>query len=174
VDLPRSSTRGPRQVPRYLWALPFEGEQDRSRCLALAADARRWLRGRVVQAHADVRRRGTVARATPSSMTRGLAAIKQSIEALPMDDKAQLLEAVLTPQMRLRILVNQVRRRGDGGGRSSCRPRGQPSREASPACCGHSLELSSTCLAVLGFHGDPRNNAGMASGGAGMGSGSTG
>jgi hypothetical protein len=32
-----------------------------------------------------------------------------------MDDKAQLLEAVMTPQMRLRILVNQVRRRGDGG-----------------------------------------------------------
>jgi hypothetical protein len=47
--------------------------------------------------------------------TRGLAAIKQSIEALPMDDKAQLLEAVMTPQMRLRILVNQVRRRGDEG-----------------------------------------------------------
>jgi len=30
-------------------------------------------------------------------------------------DKAQLLEAVMTPQMRLRILVNQVRRRDDGG-----------------------------------------------------------
>jgi hypothetical protein len=41
-------------------------------------------------------------------MTRGLAAIKQSIEALPMDDKAQLLEAVMTPQMRLRLLVNHV------------------------------------------------------------------
>lgn len=47
-------------------------------------------------------------------MTRGLAAIKQRIEALPMEDKAQLLEAVMTPQMRLRVLVNQVRRRGDG------------------------------------------------------------
>lgn len=47
-------------------------------------------------------------------MTRGLAAIKQRIEALPMADKAQLIEAVMTPQMRLRILVNQVRRRRDG------------------------------------------------------------
>ena len=56
-----------------------------------------------------------VARATLPPMTRGLAAIKQSIEALPMDDKAQLLEAVMTPQMRLRLLVNQVRRRGDAG-----------------------------------------------------------
>jgi hypothetical protein len=92
-----------------------EGEQDRSRCLALAADARRWIRGRVVHARADVRRRGTIVRATLPPMTRGLAAIKQSIEALPMDDKAQLLEAVMTPQMRLRLLVNQVRRRGDGG-----------------------------------------------------------
>jgi hypothetical protein len=48
-------------------------------------------------------------------MMRGLAAIKERIDALPMEDKAQLLEAVMTPQMRLRILVNQVRRRGDGG-----------------------------------------------------------
>jgi hypothetical protein len=48
-------------------------------------------------------------------MPRGLAAIKPRIEALPMKDKAQLLEAVMTPQMRLRILVNQVRRRGDAG-----------------------------------------------------------
>ena len=31
-----------------------------------------------------------------------------------MADKAQLIEAVMTPQMRLRILVNQVRRRRDG------------------------------------------------------------
>ena len=46
-------------------------------------------------------------------MTRGLAAIKQRIEALPIEDKAQLLEAVMTPQMRLRLLVNQVRRRND-------------------------------------------------------------
>ena len=40
------------------------------------------------------------------------------VEAVPRhpeikEDKAQLLEAVMTPQMRLRILVNQVRRRGD-------------------------------------------------------------
>jgi hypothetical protein len=47
-------------------------------------------------------------------MTRGLAAIKESINALPMEDNAQLLEAVMTPQMRLPILVNQVRRRGGG------------------------------------------------------------
>jgi hypothetical protein len=47
-------------------------------------------------------------------MTRGLAAIKERIEALPIEDKAQLLEAVMTPQMRLRLLVNQVRRRNDG------------------------------------------------------------
>jgi hypothetical protein len=47
-------------------------------------------------------------------MTRGLAAIKASINALPIEDKAQLLEAVMTPQMRLRILVNQVRRRVGG------------------------------------------------------------
>ena len=44
-------------------------------------------------------------------MTRGLAAIKERIEALPLKEKAQLLEAVMTPQMRLRLLVNQVRRR---------------------------------------------------------------
>jgi hypothetical protein len=48
-------------------------------------------------------------------MTRELAAMKERIDALPMEDKAQLLEAVMTPQMRLRILVNQVRRRGDAG-----------------------------------------------------------
>ena len=30
-----------------------------------------------------------------------------------MEEKAQLLEAVMTPRMRLRLLVNQVRRRGD-------------------------------------------------------------
>jgi len=48
-------------------------------------------------------------------MTRGLAAIKERIDALPLKDKAQLLEAMMTPQMRLRILVNQVRRRGNGG-----------------------------------------------------------
>ena len=48
-------------------------------------------------------------------MTRGLAAIKQRSEALPMKDKAQLLEAVMTPQMRLRVLVDQVRRGGGAG-----------------------------------------------------------
>ena len=47
-------------------------------------------------------------------MTRALAAIRERIEALPVDDKAQLLEAMMTPQMRLRLLVNQVRRRNDG------------------------------------------------------------
>ena len=46
-------------------------------------------------------------------MTRGSAAIKERIEALPMAAKAQLIEAVMTPPMRLRILVNRVRRRGD-------------------------------------------------------------
>ena len=46
-------------------------------------------------------------------MTRGLAAIRERIEALPIEDKAQLLEAVMTPQMRLRLLLNQVRRRND-------------------------------------------------------------
>lgn len=71
--------------------------------------------GSLAEAHADAHHRATVARATLSPMTRGLAAIKQSIEALPMDDKAQLLEAVMTPQMKLRLLVNQVRRRGDAG-----------------------------------------------------------
>jgi hypothetical protein len=48
-------------------------------------------------------------------MTRALAAIKERIDALPMEDKAQLLEAVMTPRMRLRLLVNQVRRRGEAG-----------------------------------------------------------
>ena len=48
-------------------------------------------------------------------MTRALAAIKERIDALPLEDKAKLLEAVLTPRMRLRLLVNQVRRRGETG-----------------------------------------------------------
>ena len=56
---------------------------------------------------------GQATHATLGLMTRGLAAIKQRIEALPIEDKAQLLEAVMTPQMRLRLLVNQVRRRND-------------------------------------------------------------
>ena len=41
------ATSGPGQVPGYLRALPLEGEQDRSRCLALATHARGRLRGRV-------------------------------------------------------------------------------------------------------------------------------
>ena len=41
------STRGPGQLPRHLRALPFKGDQGRSRCLALATHARCWIRGRV-------------------------------------------------------------------------------------------------------------------------------
>jgi GNAT superfamily N-acetyltransferase len=46
-------------------------------------------------------------------MMRGLAAIRERIDAFPIEYKAQLLETVTTPQMRLRLLVNQVRRRSD-------------------------------------------------------------
>ncbi len=38
--------------------------------------------------------------------------LTERIEALPVDQQAKLLEVVMTPQMRLRLLVAGVRRRG--------------------------------------------------------------
>jgi hypothetical protein len=38
--------------------------------------------------------------------------LAEAIVALPFEDQARLLEKVMTPQMRLRLLVDQVRRQG--------------------------------------------------------------
>jgi hypothetical protein len=38
--------------------------------------------------------------------------LAERIEALPVNDQTRLLEKVITPHMRLRLLVNQVRRQG--------------------------------------------------------------
>jgi hypothetical protein len=39
-------------------------------------------------------------------------ALAEAIEALPFKDQARLLERVITPQLRLHLLVDQVRRQG--------------------------------------------------------------